>query len=108
MTLAQTSRTHRQLGEALLARLSPARCLMTGGDETPWSSITFSGARHRFDIELQDDSGWIAAKALAGRLPEAEFDLRNDIVADIAVVTLTRQPDRMTRLEIEALTVMAA
>lgn len=108
MTLARTSRTHRQLGEALLARLSPARCLMAGGDETPWSSITFSGARHRFDIELQGEGGWVAAKALAGDLPEAEFDLRNNIVADITVVALTRKPDRMTRLEVEALTVMAA
>jgi hypothetical protein len=90
----------------LLARAletdGPAVCV-TRRDATRWASATFTGARHSITVEAPDDAqfdGWIEA------LPEATFDLRGHLVADLNVIRVQRGAG-MATIEIEALTVEA-
>ena len=72
-------------------------------DWVRWASATFVGARHAMT--------WTAAPGpaleswLTG-LPEAEWDLRGHLVADVIVQAVTRTPTSVG-IEIEALTVEA-
>ena len=43
---------HRALQCAILAGLSPAAVTIEGECETPWSSATFSGVQHFFDLTV--------------------------------------------------------
>jgi hypothetical protein len=76
--------------------------------ETPWASATFNGARHRLSLIV---SGKHVAKALARfqqGLPNAEFELKGHILADIIVVgrkTDWNVSPPAVRIDLEALTV---
>lgn len=71
-----------------------------------WASATFSGARHRFMFQLDDD-GMDAQQRLenaGAAIPETEFALPGHIVADIAFASFAETP---AAFAIEALTVEA-
>jgi hypothetical protein len=71
---------------------------------TPWASVTFSGARHRVTFTLEGAGAGGAADAFLAGMHEAEFDLPEHILADIALAGEDRAGDRV-RLTLEALTV---
>lgn len=77
-----TSRTAHALLAQLIAVLGPNAQLLHA-HEREWASITFSGARHHFVLEIPEqaatDPGFL--RALAG-LPEYDFALSGEIVAD--------------------------
>lgn len=96
-----SDKVHAQLCAALLRMAAPAHIIRS--HERPWASVTFSGARH-----------WITLNVLCGRvatleadLPEAEFNLPGQLVADLTI-TATRDLGAETQLDIEALTVVYA
>lgn len=68
-----------------------------------WASATFVGARHRLSLDSPDDAAF--AHWLAG-LPEADLPIRGHLVADLAIVSVTRAAGRATA-DVEALTVEA-
>lgn len=68
---------------------------------TRWSSATFNGARHAITLQASTSG---ALDDWLGALPEADFDLRGHLLADIAVASIRRISDRVT-IGIEALTV---
>ena len=77
----------------------------------PWSSATFDGERHRFDLRLHGDAECIGAALdrLIERLPEAEFKLPRQIVAEAKLTSLRVDPDPQVAalaLTIEVLTVV--
>jgi len=77
----------------------------------PWSSATFEGERHRFDLRLHGDAACIGAALdrLIDRLPEAEFELPRQIVAEARLTSLRVDPDpdvAALALTIEVLTVV--
>ena len=88
---------HAALG-GLLEQI--ARGAVLRSSETCWASSSFSGARHRFVIGLEDAA---SLPALA-ELEEREFDLSGHIVADIALVGRSWEA-RRCHVTIEALTV---
>lgn len=88
---------HTRLAKALAALASGE---ILESSQTAWASATFSGARHRYVLDL-GASG--AADALAD-LADVEFDLPGHIVADILVSERQRSSD-IHRVTIEALTV---
>ena len=61
----------------------------------PWSSATFDGERHRIDLRLHGSAAQIgeAIDRLIMLLPDAEFDLPGQIVAEAKLVTLGVDPD---------------
>ena len=71
-----------------------------------WASVTFSGARHKVCFSLEGEGAGAAADAFVAELPDAEFDVRGHILADVALAGEERSAagDRV-QLRIEALTV---
>lgn len=93
---------------ALVARAGVARdrILLTEVASDDWQSLTFIGERHRFELRVHGpDSRAIVARMCDG-LPEAEFNISGQIVADIAVAGVpVRAAEGSTTVTIEALTV---
>lgn len=85
-----------------LARRAGTRPIVEEVRTTPWSSITFAGARHRFTLRLEGDDPAGSARALADGLDYAEFDLGAHILVDIELVEILPDDDRV-RMVLEAL-----
>ena len=90
---------------AIRARLGdfPGFCLEEISSRS-WASVTFAGARHQLAFRLDGEGADVAASAFVDGLDSAEFALRGHILADIALVSEERTPDRAT-IRLEALTV---
>lgn len=79
------SRTARLLIGEICALLGPAAQLVHA-HEREWASITFTGARHRLVLEIAEEAmTWPSLLQSLERLPEHEFRLRGEIVADCSV-----------------------
>ena len=91
------------LERALLAAADAAGCpvAVVASDWTRWASATFTGARH--SLTLTTAAGPRLDRWLVG-LSEAEFGLRNYLLADLVVTRMCREGDRVT-VALEALTV---
>ena len=91
------------LERALMGSAEAAGCpiRIVAADWTRWASATFTGARHVLTLAAAPSDAldrWLAG------LPEAEFALRNYLVADIGVTRMTRE-GMVATVAIEALTV---
>jgi hypothetical protein len=96
-----SDKVHAQLCAALLRMAAPAHIIRS--QERPWASVTFSGARHWITLHVPSDR----AGVLEAELPEADFSLPGQLVADLAI-TATHALGAETQLDIEALTVVYA
>lgn len=77
----------------------------------PWSSATFDGERHRFELRLHGSAAAVgdALDRLIALLPDAEFDLPGEIVAEAKLVAVRVDPDPAVAalaLAIEVVTVV--
>lgn len=70
-----------------------------------WASITFSGERHRMVLRLQGSGARAAAQAFLADLGEREFELKDHILVDIALLAMDDDRDDSVLLTLEALTV---
>ena len=73
-----------RLREALLS-LSHDKAIIIGHDERAWASITFSGARHRVRLRFDGAKAVEAGELFIAFLPEHEFAIPGQLVADAAV-----------------------
>jgi hypothetical protein len=81
------------------------RILLSGFRSTDWCSLTFAGERHRFDLRIPGPEAAAVAERLTRGLPEAEFSIPHQIVAEIGVDGgMIEHPDGAISLTIEALT----
>ena len=69
-----------------------------------WASVTFVGARHELAFRLEGDRAAESGGRFLANLESAEFDLRDHLLADIALVDREELPGAL-RIRIEALTV---
>ena len=94
-----------RLAHALRAAFAK-RGVAPGIEETTsqdWTSITFSGARHRLRLRFGGEGAGAAADALIAGI---ELDLRGHVLVDLAILSDERdEAGTLARLEIEALTV---
>ncbi len=93
------------LTRAIEKQARRARCPVDvlHADWQRWASATFTGARHQMTITACPCpalTGWLAA------LPEAEFEVRGHLVADL-VVTAVRRAAASVEADLEVLTVEA-
>lgn len=69
--------------------------------ERAWASVTFSGTRHSVVLAFTGDAAVAAGEALIDALPDHEFALPRQLVADAAVVAATHTALPEPRLEVE-------
>ncbi len=96
------------LTTAILNQADMAGVLLMRSEVSPWASMTFSGARHSFDLLFDDPDFERAASRLETTLGEAEFDLPGALVADLAVSRPCKAQGGASCLRVEALTVTCA
>jgi hypothetical protein len=96
---------HAALASSLIELLLPAEAKIMSSSEAPWASITFSGARHRFVLLVTGDKAGSSVHEMRRNIGSAEFDIRNQLVADVSVSSPACDP---MRIEVEAITVEAA
>lgn len=58
---------------------------LTSHEETPWSSITFTGTRHEIAIDFRGHEAVETGEAFIDALPEHEFQIAGQLVADASV-----------------------
>ena len=84
------------LREALHA-LAGGQATILGHCETAWASVTFAGARHRLELLFDGSEAIEAGELFIAALPEHEFDIPGQLVADATVTEVDHrlQPQRM-------------
>lgn len=92
-----------QLLSALL-ELGQGKAELLRHTDQPWASVTFSGSRHSISLAFSGSEAVAAGEALIDALPEHEFTIPRQLVADAAVVavehTLLPQPRLQVDLDI--------
>jgi hypothetical protein len=69
--------------------------------ERPWASATFAGARHTLALTFTGPEAIEAGEALIAMLPDHEFDIPGQLVADAAVVAVDHGLSPEPRLTVE-------
>ena len=73
-----------RLRDAILA-LSDHHAQIVAQSERAWASITFAGARHTFSLIFAGEAAVEAGERFVANLPEHEFSLAGQLVADATV-----------------------
>lgn len=73
-----------RLRDALLA-LGEHRGQLLAQSERAWASITFAGARHGFTLLFAGEDAVAAGERFIAALPDHEFELAGQLVADATV-----------------------
>lgn len=73
--------------------------------EKSWASVTFAGTRHRLDLAFAGEDAVNAAEGFIAYLPEHEFAIPKQLVADAAVISVDHRigPDPRMEVRIELL-----
>jgi hypothetical protein len=73
--------------------------------ERPWASVTFSGTRHTIALRFAGPSAVAAGERFIAVLPEHEFTIRGQLVADatICAVSVELLPEPVMLVEAELL-----
>lgn len=95
---------------SLADRVRSALLLITGGagtilshEEKAWASITFSGTRHEVVMEFCGTEAVLAGEELIECLPDHEFTLPGQLVADATIAKVDHRFGAMERLEVTAI-----
>jgi hypothetical protein len=82
------------------------RILLTDARSTDWQSLTLMGERHSMGLRITGPDAAAVAVRICDGLEDADFALRNQIVADIGMAgEPVHAPDGSISIVIEALTV---
>ncbi|RJY10126.1 hypothetical protein D6201_01825 [Aurantiacibacter aquimixticola] len=86
-----------KLADALL-ELAGGHGHIASHTEKAWASITFAGARHRVELVFAGEKAVEAGECFIAFLPEYEFAIPKQLVADAAVVGVDHiaQPPGLT------------
>lgn len=71
---------------AALVALGEDRCAVLAHREKPWASITFAGTRHTVRLAFEGVNAVEAGERFIAALPEHEFAISGQIVADASVI----------------------
>ena len=108
--IVQTARPRRARGnwaraiEALLA-LGQGHAELLRHAERPWASATFTGSRHTAALSFSGAEALAAGERFVAELPDHEFTIPGQLVADAAVteVSMTMLPEPVLMVEVELL-----
>lgn len=93
-----------QLLSALLT-LAGGKAELLRHAERPWASVTFSGTRHTIALAFSGMDAVAAGELFIAALPDHEFAIPRQLVADAAIVAVehTAQPEMRLMVEVELL-----
>lgn len=88
-----------------LQALAGGHATILAHSEKSWASVTFAGTRHRLDLAFEGADAVEAAESFIACLPEHEFAIPKQLVADAAVVEVDHRigPDPRMDVRIELL-----
>jgi hypothetical protein len=95
-------RTTADRVRAALTGLTGGLGTVLGHDEKAWASITFSGTRHSIVLEFCGPEAVAAGEELIERLPDHEFAIPGQLVADATITAVDHRFGAMERLEVTA------
>lgn len=81
-----------RLREQLLG-LACGHATVMGHEEKAWASVTFAGARHRVELAFEGLDAVAAGESFIAFLPEHEFAIPGQLVADAAVTGVDHRLD---------------
>lgn len=93
--------TADRLRDALL-KLSGSHATCIKHEEKAWSSITFSGTRHEITLRFEGAQAVAHGEELMECLPEHEFAIPGQLVADATITEVDHRFGLHERLEIKA------
>jgi hypothetical protein len=90
-------------------RVRTAIMALTGGagtvithEEKAWASITFAGTRHEVVLEFCGADAVVGGEELIERLPDHDFRIPGQLVADANITKVDHRFGAMERLEVTA------
>jgi hypothetical protein len=88
-----------------LQALAGGHAQILSHSEKSWASVTFAGTRHRLDLAFAGEEAVEAAEHFIAFLPEHEFTVPRQLVADAAVIAVDHRigPDPRMEVRIELL-----
>lgn len=89
-----------QLLSALIA-LAHGKAVLIRHAECAWASVTFSGSRHSITLAFTGAEAVAAGEDFIEALPDHEFTIPRQLVADVVVLALDHALLPEPRLEIE-------
>jgi hypothetical protein len=92
-------RTSERLREELQA-LAGGHALIRAHSEKSWASVTFAGTRHRLDLAFEGADAVEAAETFISVLPEHEFAIPRQLVADAAITSVDHRIGPEPRMEV--------
>lgn len=95
-------RTTADRVRAVLAGLAGGHGTVLAHEEKAWASITFSGTRHQVVLEFCGPDAVAGGEELIERLPDYEFALPGQLVADATITAVDHRFGAMERLEVTA------
>lgn len=87
-TKSRTFRPRRTTGDRVqeaVLMLGEAQGRLLNHGETPWASITFAGSRHELKLDFAGPEAVAAGERLIAALPDHEFAIPGQLVADATV-----------------------
>ena len=110
LTLPRTARSARRCGArgpwlplvSALIELAGRKAGLVRHSERSWASATFSGTRHTVVLSFTGAEAVAAGEQYMDALPEHEFAIAGQLVADAAVVAVEHSALPETRLEVTA------
>lgn len=88
-----------------LLELGEGKAELVRHAERAWASVTFSGTKHSVVLAFEGEAAVAAGEALIDSLPEHEFSIPRQLVADAAVIAVehTALPHPRMTVELELL-----
>jgi len=78
---------------AAVQELAQEKARVVSHSETNWASITFAGTRHRYVLEFEGPRAVEAGECFIVFLPEHEFTVPGQLVADAVITQVDHQLD---------------
>jgi hypothetical protein len=98
---SRTARPWLQLLSSLLA-LGQGKAELLRHGERPWASATFSGTRHTVLLAFSGADGVLTGEQFIALLPDHEFTIPGQLVADATIVSAEHTALPHPRLVVEA------
>lgn len=98
-------RARRSTGDrvrAAILAISEGRGAVIGHTETAWASITFSGTRHEIRMAFCGAGDIAAGEEMIAALPDHEFAIPGQLVADATISAVDHRFGIDERLEVTA------